>query len=203
MIMWKKQHHHLCIRRGVAGTLYWSPKVKFLSWTVYIHDFEPDSLDREPHHKKACFYSGLIHTSRLIGLLGLVMDQICARSTFPAQRPETICPSCSCLPHLSRHQARGSPLSLNDRTHITIITSWFRVYKLLWRRLFSCAIHFHPNRRCAVSLIWSSRMAILNSTGVSMGWLTLAPCPRMEVERHWHAIFLAHDEKKKILMVPQ
>ena len=33
-----------------------------MCWTIYIHDFEPDSLDREPRHEKVFFYSGLLVT---------------------------------------------------------------------------------------------------------------------------------------------
>ena len=43
----------------VAGTLYRSPMVKFLSWAIYFHDFESYLFDRELFYEKAIFLSGL------------------------------------------------------------------------------------------------------------------------------------------------
>ena len=44
----------------VAGTLYRSPMVKFLSWTIYIYDFESYLFYREFFYEKVFFLSGLI-----------------------------------------------------------------------------------------------------------------------------------------------
>ena len=49
----------------MAGTLFTSPMIKFLSWTIYLHDFDSYPLDREPSYEKAVFVSGLTHTLTL------------------------------------------------------------------------------------------------------------------------------------------
>ena len=46
----------------VAGTLYRSPMVKFLSWAIYFHDFGSYLFDRELFYAKAFFLSGLLGT---------------------------------------------------------------------------------------------------------------------------------------------
>ena len=45
----------------VAGTLYGSPTVKFLSLTIYFHDFESYLFDRELFYEKTLFLSGLVN----------------------------------------------------------------------------------------------------------------------------------------------
>ena len=49
----------------VAGTLYRSPMVKFLSWAIYFHDFGSYLFDRELFYAKAFFLSGLARGGRL------------------------------------------------------------------------------------------------------------------------------------------
>ena len=41
----------------VAGTLYTSPMIKFLSRTIYLHHFETYHFEREPPYEKAVIVS--------------------------------------------------------------------------------------------------------------------------------------------------
>ena len=44
----------------MAGTLFRSPMVINLSWTIYVYDFAPFPFDRKLSHEKAVFVSKLM-----------------------------------------------------------------------------------------------------------------------------------------------
>ena len=60
-----------------GGTLFRSPMAKFLSWTIYLYDFESYLFDRVLFYEKACFHSGVNIILKLKNMEeGLVTHQL-------------------------------------------------------------------------------------------------------------------------------
>ena len=74
----------------MAGTLFTSPMIKFLSWTIYLHDFESYPLDREPSYEKAVFVSGLVNSMATFATQMLLPPNVCMKDYFSEKSIKTV-----------------------------------------------------------------------------------------------------------------